>query len=406
MKCRLPLRIGTPSGGGGTSYPEGAFIPVTKFTDGKTYALVAKIDGVYRFINTTAFNNYTMNATEVAVTAGNGYVTFGSDPALFTATASGDGFTLANGSNFLHGTSSGGTALRVGTTSAVWKVDTSETGGFDSGKYLPQEVSSSVWLKNTANNYDWCIKYESGNKSFGYDRPGRDNTYSTGFVSFILYEKYEGGSGDSGGGSGGSTPSEYTINITGVSDVNYAYVSVDGTKYTGGSTITVSSGKQVKIYAFGYVEGQITLNGTTVHTSSSEYAYTVTSNCTIAFSTKSLGQGIIAAITTEGSSGGGGTTTQEYALTINDTVGAFNYGGFRFVVDGTTYSSNTTLAVKSGTEVTITCVTSGNAIAVQLNGTYVHLVDSTNPYSFTVTSNTSITTGSQNGDVWFEITTE
>ena len=202
MKCRLPMKIGTPSGGGGIALPEGAFVPATKFTDGRTYALVAKIDGVYRYINTTTYNDWTMNATEVAVTEKSGYVLFGSEPALFTAKASGDGFTLANGSNFLYGTSSGGTALRVGTTSAVWKVDTSETGGFASGKYLPKEVSSSVWLKNTANNYDWCIKYESGNKSFGYDRAGRDNTYSTGFVSFILYEKWEGqtGGGDSGGG--------------------------------------------------------------------------------------------------------------------------------------------------------------------------------------------------------------
>lgn len=181
--------------GGGSVYPEGAFAPVTSFTDGKQYALVAVIDGVRRYINTTTYNDYTMNATEISIAEDAGdYVIFGATPALFTAVASGDGFLLQNGSNYLHGTSSGGTTLRVGTTQMVWTVDTSATGGFSDGKYYAKEDPNAVWLMNADGGYSWSIKYETAG-SFGYDRDGRDGTYSTGFVSFILYE-YVAGEGE------------------------------------------------------------------------------------------------------------------------------------------------------------------------------------------------------------------
>lgn len=182
-----------PIGGGSEDiiYPEGAFIPVTQFTNGKRYALVAVIDGVRRFINTTTYNNYTMNATQITLQENTeDYVTFSTTPALFTAVASGSGFLLQNGNNYLHGTTSNGTALRVGTTQAVWTIDTSSTGGFASGKYLTKEDPNAVWLFNNSGGYNWSIKYETAG-SFGYDREGRDNTYSTGFVSFILYEYVE-----------------------------------------------------------------------------------------------------------------------------------------------------------------------------------------------------------------------
>lgn len=181
--------------GGGSVYPEGAFAPVTNFTDGKQYALVAVIDGVRRYINTTTYNDYTMNATQINIAEDAGdYVIFGATPALFTAVASGDGFLLQNGSNYLHGTSSGGTALRVGTTQMVWTVDTSATGGFSDGKYYAKEDANAVWLMNADGGYSWSIKYETAG-SFGYDRDGRDGTYSTGFVSFVLYE-YVAGEGE------------------------------------------------------------------------------------------------------------------------------------------------------------------------------------------------------------------
>ena len=174
--------------GGGFIFPDGAFAPVTEFTDGKQYALVALINGTRRYINTTTYNNYTMNATPVTIAEDAGdYVIFSATPALFTAVASGNGFLLKNGNNYLHGTTNNGTALKVGTTQAVWTVDNSETGGFASGKYLVKEDPASVWLKNTNGGYDWSIKFETAG-SFGYDRAGRDNTYSTGFVSFVLYE--------------------------------------------------------------------------------------------------------------------------------------------------------------------------------------------------------------------------
>ena len=181
--------------GGGFIYPDGAFAPVTSFTAGKQYALVAVIDGVRRYINTTTYNDYTMNATQVTIGEDAGdYVIFSNTPVMFTAVASGDGFLLQNGSNYLHGTSSGGTSLRVGTTQMVWTVDTSATAGFSDGKYYAKEDSNAVWLMNNTSGYNWSIKYETAG-SFGYDREGRDNTYSTGFVSFVLYE-YVAGEGE------------------------------------------------------------------------------------------------------------------------------------------------------------------------------------------------------------------
>lgn len=193
IKAALEGKAG--GGGGGFIYPDGAFAPVTTFADGKQYALVAVIDGVRRYINTTTYNNYTMNATQIAISEDAGaYVIFDTTPALFTAVASGNGFLLQNGSNYLHGTTSNGTALRVGTTQAVWRVDTSATGGFSDGKYYAKEDSNAVWLLTNTGGYDWSIKYETAG-SFGFDRNGRDTTYSTGFVSFVLYE-YVAGEGE------------------------------------------------------------------------------------------------------------------------------------------------------------------------------------------------------------------
>ena len=396
MKCRLPMRIGTPGGGGGVSYPDGAFIPVTKFTDGKTYALVAKINGTYRYINTTTYNNYTMNATVVEVTEKSGYVLFGSEPATFVAKASGDGFTLGNDSNYLHGTTSSGTALRYGTTSAVWKVDTSETGGFDSGKYLPKEVSSSVWLKNTSGSYDWSIKFESAG-SFGYDRAGRDNTYSTGFVSFVLYEKWDGQTGGDSGGGNGSGTAVLTVTYAGSASGNVGgYVSLNGTIIEKGTSTELAVGTVVDVYAGGYDSSSayVTLNGTQVAKGSSQmpYKYTITSNTTIHYTYQS-NYGI-AAITNEGGSGGGssggGTTTKEYAVNITGTGDStYCYA----TVNNTKYTSAKTLAVAAGTKVSCYVKTqSGTAgnvwVGVNLNGSWV--LETTGTYKHTVNANCTV----------------
>ena len=184
-----------------------------------------------------------MNATQISIAENAGdYVIFSSTPALFTAVASGNGFLLQNGSNYLYGTTSSGTALRVGTTQAVWTVDNSATGGFPDGKYYPKEDTMSVWLFNNANDYNWSIKYETAG-SFGYDRSGRDNTYSTGFISLVLYE-YVGGEGavspivnvPAGGSSGfvtkSGTTTSATIN-TGLSDVEQFFIYKESQTATG-----------------------------------------------------------------------------------------------------------------------------------------------------------------------------
>ena len=183
-----------PGGGGGSDYPDGAFAPVSHFTDGKQYALVAVINGVRRYINNTAYNSNTLNATQITIAEDAGdYVIFSTTPVLFTAVASGDGFLLQNGSNYLHGKPSPGAVLSVNETQAVWTVDTSETAGLNEGKYLPKEDPNSVWLFNYNEGYNWTIKFETANNSFGYDRNGRDSSNSTGYVSFVLYEQLEGG---------------------------------------------------------------------------------------------------------------------------------------------------------------------------------------------------------------------
>ena len=182
--------------GGGFIYPDGAFAPVTSFTDGKQYALVATIDGVRRYLNNTTFNDWTMNATEITISENTGdYVIFSATPVLFTAVASGNGFLLQNGSNYLSGNKDNGSALRVNATQAVWTVDTSETASLEEGKYIPKEDANAVWLFTEYKGYNWTIKFEANNNSFGFDRNGRDSTYSTGFVPVVLYE-YVAGEGE------------------------------------------------------------------------------------------------------------------------------------------------------------------------------------------------------------------
>lgn len=175
-----------------TTYPEGAFIPVQSFTDGKQYALIGTIDGQMKYINTSTYNNYTMNATNIDIQEEiEDYILFSSEPVLFTAVDAGTGFYLQNGNNYLYGTNSGGTALRVGETQAIWTIDTSANPGFSEGKYYAKSNELAVWLMNTNTDGDYSIKYETAG-SYGYDREGRDTTYSTGFISFVLYE-YVGG---------------------------------------------------------------------------------------------------------------------------------------------------------------------------------------------------------------------
>ena len=182
--------------GGGFVYPDGAFIPVTNFTAGKQYALVATIGGVRRYINTTAYNDWTLNATQITISEDAGdYVIFSNTPALFTAVASGSGFLLQNGTNYLNGRDSGGTNLVLDATQMVWTVDDSATGGFSESVINAKEEANAVWLINTNGNNRYTIKYETANNSFGYDREGRDSQYSTSFVSFVLYE-YVAGEGE------------------------------------------------------------------------------------------------------------------------------------------------------------------------------------------------------------------
>ena len=119
--------------------PANTFQKVRAFQDGKEYILLFGYNGGYYCLSNEAFNDWTVKAAEVPeVTSTDAQITFTTVPVLFTARASGDGFTLHNGSNNIYGeAASHGTALRVNTEPGiVFTVDTSATGGFDSDEYI------------------------------------------------------------------------------------------------------------------------------------------------------------------------------------------------------------------------------------------------------------------------------
>lgn len=174
-------------------YPDGAFRVVTALTAGKTYVLAFSYEGVLRYLTDTAFNDWTVQAADLSVQDNGSYVTFSGTPTRFTAAASDSGFTFTATAGSLTGNaSSGGTDLKVDSNAGtVFTVDTSETGGFDSGVYIPKADARAVWLRADLNSQNCCLKYESANISVGIDYAGRDATYSTGFVPFLLYELCE-----------------------------------------------------------------------------------------------------------------------------------------------------------------------------------------------------------------------
>ena len=311
--------------GGGFVYPDGAFAPVSNFTAGKQYALVALVNGVYRYIDTTNNPNsqdYTMSAPQVTIAEDAGdYVIFSATPVLFTAVASGDGFLLQNGSNYLHGTSSGGTALRFGATQAVWTVDTSATGGFAEGKYFAKEDANAVWLFNNTGGYNWSIKFETSSGGFGYDRSGRDNTYSAEFVSFILYE-YVAGEGELN-----PVVDSSDANVT--SDKMLAGYSgyANGKKVEGNiqskgvATITPSTTEQY-IEPGVYLEGRQTISAIQTETK------TVTANGTVTPSAGKYLTSVVVNVPTGGTSTGGsviksGTTTSATIATGLSSIEEF-----------------------------------------------------------------------------------
>lgn len=172
--------------------PANTFQKVRAFQDGKEYILLFGYNGGYYCLSNEAFNDWTVKAAAVPeVTSTNAQITFTTVPVLFTARASGSGFTLHNGSNNVYAyAQSNGTGLRVNTeTAAVFTVDTSATGGFDSDEYIAKVDSDAVWLRASFEAGNACLKFESANTSIGIDYKDRDATYSTAFLSFVLYEK-------------------------------------------------------------------------------------------------------------------------------------------------------------------------------------------------------------------------
>lgn len=168
------------------------FQKVRAFTSGKEYILLFGYNGAYYCMSAEAFNDWTVKAAAVPeVTSTDAQITFATVPTLFTATASGDGFTLHNGANNIYGeATSHGTALKVNTDPGiVFTVDTSAMGGFDSDEIVPKVDEQAVWLRSAFEAGNTCLKFEAGNTSIGIDYKDRDATYSTGFLSFILYEK-------------------------------------------------------------------------------------------------------------------------------------------------------------------------------------------------------------------------
>ena len=300
--------------GGGFVYPDGAFAPVSNFTAGKQYALVSVVEGVSRYLNSTSRNTYTMRATEVSIEEHDSYVTFSATPSLFTAVASGDGFLLQNGSNYLNGTSSGGTTLVLSGTQMVWTAENSANGGF-SEKYLEKEDANAVWLINNSGGYRWCLKHEVDNNQsnpelvygFGYDRAGRDNTYSAGFVSVVLYE-YVAGEGELNpvvdSSDANVTADKMLAGYSGYANGK----KVDGNIQSKGvATITPSTTEQY-IEPGVYLEGRQTISAIQTETK------TVTANGTVTPSAGKYLTSVVVNVPTGGTSTGGlvvksGTTT-------------------------------------------------------------------------------------------------
>ena len=329
--------------GEGYIYPDGAFAPVTSFTDGKQYALVAMIDGVRRYINTTTYNDYTMNATEISIAEdAEDYVIFSATPALFTAVASGDGFLLQNGSNYLHGTSSGGTALRVGTTHMVLTVDDSATGGFSDGKHYEKEDANAVWLMSASGGYNRSIKYETAG-SFGYDREGRDNTYSTGFVSFVLYE-YVAGEGEVNP-IVDTSDANVTANRMLAGYSGYANGrKVEGNIQSREGQIINPDSKQTVIPAGVYLAGNVTVNPVQTETKTVTENGTVTpssgkylSSVTVNVPTGSSGSTIKTGTTTSGTIATGLSSIEEFFI-YKESVSATGLIHLHYSkTDGTSY---------------------------------------------------------------------
>ena len=149
-------------------------------------------NGGFYCLGNEAFNDWTVKATALSeVTATDSRITFTTVPTTFIARASGDGFTLHNGSNNIYGyVASHGTELKINTDAgAVFTVDTSAMGGFDSDEIIAKVDADAVWLRSAFEDGNACLKFESANVSVGIDYKDRDATYSTGFLSFILYEK-------------------------------------------------------------------------------------------------------------------------------------------------------------------------------------------------------------------------
>lgn len=180
-----------------TTYPNNSFIPTQSFEDGKQYALVGNIDGQLKYLDASAFNEYTVNAININIQEETkDYIIFSSVPTLFTAVASDGGFLLKNNGNYLYGESfSGGTSLKIDATlNNIWTINTSTNPGFSEGTYYPKLNELAVWLTsiNSSDGYTYSIKYETAG-SFGFDRDGRSSEYSTGFIPFVVYEYVGGG---------------------------------------------------------------------------------------------------------------------------------------------------------------------------------------------------------------------
>lgn len=172
--------------------PPNTFQKVRSLQNGKEYILLFDYNDTYYCVGNEAFNDWTVKAYSVPeVTSTDKQITFTTVPTLFTAIASGDGFILNNGSNSITGeASSGGTSLKVNdSTGTIFSVDTSATGGFDNDEIIAKADNDAIWLRAMLNEQNCCLKFEEANTSIGIDYKDRNETYSTGFLSFVLYEK-------------------------------------------------------------------------------------------------------------------------------------------------------------------------------------------------------------------------
>lgn len=154
----------------------------------------------------------------------------------------------------------------------------------------------------------------------------------------------------------------YTVTITGTGSSNSCCVNIDGAQYIGRATLTVAENTAILVVCS--FNGNITMNGETVEQDEAGYTFTLTNNATISLDASDMFNMSVEITMDKGGSGSEGGTDK---IQVNITRSGDSSSNCYALINGTKYSSATTLEIEAGT--TIECsVTTGT---ITLNGATV-----------------------------------